>query len=176
MEGNRERNRRRKGKQWETGAKSLKGWILRAACAVLFFCQLLSAGMLSGRPVQALAGQMSNSEKGDSGSDIVVEEYGNGNDYTGWYTLYIKVVDDETSEPVQGILVTVNSKDKGDAGHGPDINGVKEYVTDDEGMLLFRIYPGPVTYAAIVPAQKGYLRRSSTSVRSRRIMRPSRCA
>lgn len=158
MERNTERNRRRKGKQWETGAKGLKGWILRAACAVLFFCQLLSAGMLSGKPVQALAGQMSNSEKGDSGSDIVMEEYGNGNDYTGWYTLYIKVVDDETSEPVQGILVTVNSKDKGDAGHGPDINGVKEYVTDEEGILLFRIYPGPVTYAAIVPeGQKGYL-------------------
>lgn len=158
MERNTERNRRRKGKQWETGAKGLKGWILRAACAVLFFCQLLSAGMPSGKPVQALAGQMSNSEKGDSGSDIVMEEYGNGNDYTGWYTLYIKVVDDETSEPVQGILVTVNSKDKGDAGHGPDINGVKEYVTDEEGILLFRIYPGPVTYAAIVPeGQKGYL-------------------
>ena len=158
MERNAERNRRRKGKQWETGAKSLKGWILRAVCAVLFFCQLLSAGMLSGKPVQALAGQMSNSEKGDSGSDIVMEEYGNGNDYTGWFTLYIKVVDDETSEPVQGILVTVNSKDKGDAGHGPDINGVKEYVTDEEGLLLFRIYPGPVTYAAIVTeGQKGYL-------------------
>ena len=91
------------------------------------------------------------------GSDVYMEEYDNGKDYTGWYTVTVKVVDDATGDPLEGIYVTLNSKDKGDAGHGPNINGIKEYMTDRDGLLEFRIYPSPVTYAAIVSAgQKGY--------------------
>lgn len=123
-----------------------KNTLFRICCTWLCILQLALG--LSPVTVQA---------ETSAASDILMEEYDNGKDYTGWYTVYVKVLDDATGEPVEGIYVTLNSKEKGNAGHGPNINGITEYMTDRDGMLEFRIYPSPVTYAAIVASgQKGY--------------------
>lgn len=132
--------------------------LLEACCALLLACQLLPGlGTVFFVPQTVQAAQMSNSDKSDSSSTVGIEEYDNGKDYTGWYTVLVRVVDDATGDPVDGIYVTLNSKEKGEAGHGPNINGITEYVTNTDGYLEFRIYPAPITYAAIVSAgQKGY--------------------
>lgn len=132
--------------------------LFEACCALLLACQLLPGlGTVFFVPQTVQAAQMSNSDKSDSSSTVGIEEYDNGKDYTGWYTVLIRVVDDATGDPVDGIYVTLNSKEKGEAGHGPNINGITEYVTNTDGYLEFRIYPAPITYAAIVSAgQKGY--------------------
>lgn len=123
-----------------------KNTLFRICCTWLCILQLALG--LSPVTVQA---------ETSAASDILMEEYDNGKDYTGWYTVYVKVLDDVTGDPVEGIYVTLNSKEKGNAGHGPNINGITEYMTDKDGMLEFRIYPSPVTYAAIVASgQKGY--------------------
>ena len=123
-----------------------KNTLFRICCTWLCILQLALG--LSPVTVQA---------ETSAASDILMEEYDNVKDYTGWYTVYVKVLDDVTGEPVEGIYVTLNSKEKGNAGHGPNINGITEYMTDRDGMLEFRIYPSPVTYAAIVASgQKGY--------------------
>ena len=128
--------------------KKTKKHLLQTGCALLCTFQLLGGALFQPLTVQAGTAP---------GSDVYMEEYDNGKDYTGWYTVTVKVVDDATGDPLEGIYVTLNSKDKGDAGHGPNINGIKEYMTDRDGLLEFRIYPSPVTYAAIVSAgQKGY--------------------
>ena len=132
--------------------------LFEACCALLLACQLLiTLGMVFFVPQTVQAGQMSNSDKSNGSSTVGIEEYDNGKDYTGWYTVLVRVVDDVTGVPVDGIYVTLNSKEKGEAGHGPNINGITEYVTNTDGYLEFRIYPAPITYAAIVSAgQKGY--------------------
>ena len=132
--------------------------LFEACCALLLACQLLPGlGTVFFVPQTVQAAQMSNSDKSDSSSTVGIEEYDNGKDYTGWYTVLVRVVDDATGDPVDGIYVTLNSKEKGEAGHGPNINGITEYVTNTDGYLEFRIYPAPITYAAIVSAgQKGY--------------------
>ena len=124
--------------------------LLRAACALLCLCQTVS-GMLC-----LTAGTAWAAGQPGAGTEIQMEEYADGKDYTGWYTVTIQTVDDATSNPVQGVLVTLNSVEKGEAGHGPNINGITRWVTDASGRLEFRIYPGPVTYTARAAAQLGY--------------------
>ena len=120
--------------------------LLRTGCGLLCALQLLGGMYLTPMKVQAAKGS----------SDIFMEEYENGKDYTGWYTVTVKVVDDVTGDPLEGIYVTLNSKDKGNAGHGPNINGITDYKTDKNGLLDFRIYPSPIVYDALVSEQKGY--------------------
>ena len=119
--------------------------LLRTGCGLLCALQLFGGMYLA--PITA---------KAAANSEILMEEYENPKDYTGWYTVTVKVVDETTGDPLEGIYVTLNSKDKGDAGHGPNINGITDYKTDANGLLDFRIYPGPIEYDAIVAEQKGY--------------------
>ena len=119
--------------------------LLRTGCGLLCALQLFGGMYLA--PITARAA---------ANSEILMEEYENPKDYTGWYTVTVKVVDETTGDPLEGIFVTLNSKDKGDAGHGPNINGITDYKTDANGLLDFRIYPGPIEYDAIVAEQKGY--------------------
>ena len=90
---------------------------------------------------------------GDSSSTIIgIEEYEKQGDYTGWLTIIIKVVD-QNNNPVPNIYLTLTSPEVGDAGHGPNMNGSERYMTNENGELIFRIYPTPIRYTIKIPQQ-----------------------
>ena len=97
--------------------------------------------------------------KNEGDTVIGIEEYGKGSDWTGWFTVTIRVLLPDGQTPAKDVFITMNPKypaepdySNDQAGHGPNINGTTEYKTDENGELMFRIYPSPVEYLVRVPA------------------------
>lgn len=97
--------------------------------------------------------------KNEGDTVIGIEEYGKGSDWTGWFTVTIRVLLPDGQTPAKDVFITMNPKypaepdySNDQAGHGPNINGITEYKTDENGELMFRIYPSPVEYLVRVPA------------------------
>lgn len=101
-------------------------------------------------------------EKGELGDSIIgIEEYGRGTDWTGWLTVTIRVLMPDEKTPAKDVFITMNPKGSNEqAGHGPNINGTTEYKTDENGELMFRIYPSPVEYMVRVPAGSEWIAKS----------------
>ena len=96
---------------------------------------------------------------------IGIETYGENSDYTGWITLKLTVLDDETGEPIANVVVRLVRADNGEiAGTGPNVSepnpedffpiqGIPpitgsngQFLTNENGEILLRVYPTPVEY------------------------------
>ncbi len=105
---------------------------------------------------------------------IGIETYGEGSNYTGWITLKVTVLDDETGEPLANVVVRLVRADNGEiAGTGPNVSepnpedffpiqGIPpitgsngQFLTNENGEILLRVYPTPVEYRLEV-YQDGY--------------------
>ena len=119
----------------------MKKYIRRKAAAAF-----IALAFLIVFPMEALAEQ--------GGTTFGIEQYGQDTDYTGWLDLTVRVLSPEGIPQSRIYIVVRKAGTTEEAGQGPQINGDKRYLTDDNGEIVFRVYPSPLSYEAYIPKQE----------------------
>ena len=119
----------------------MKKYIRRKAAAAF-----IALAFLIVFPMEALAEQ--------GGTTFGIEQYGQDTDYTGWLDLTVRVLSPDGIPQSRIYIVVRKAGTTEEAGQGPQINGDKRYLTDDNGEIVFRVYPSPLSYEAYIPKQE----------------------
>ena len=119
----------------------MKKYIRRKAAAAF-----IALAFLIVFPMEALAEQ--------GGTTFGIEQYGQDTDYTGWLDLTVRVLSPDGIPQSRIYIIVRKAGTTEEAGQGPQINGDKRYLTDDNGEIVFRVYPSPLSYEAYIPKQE----------------------